>query len=130
MAGTCCVFGQRLGFLRRYRKMNVQQLSRKSGIKNAAISKLEKGQTMPSTNTVLVLCESLKTHPDFLLGYSKQPEVFTYADKISELLSKLPPTEQKRALKQVELIKAIFEENENGGEPKPVVNIDNIHLYM
>jgi transcriptional regulator with XRE-family HTH domain len=66
---------QRLRMARAYTGLSQGELSRKSGIHNVQISKLERGVTKEITGSTLrALCKALGVSPKYILGMSDDIE--------------------------------------------------------
>ena len=78
-------------------------------------------------DTLQILCKTLDSHPDFLLGYSDQPEVHTYADEVIKYLKKLSAEDQALALKQIKLLKKV---RSNYKKPALVREIHSVKLLI
>jgi transcriptional regulator with XRE-family HTH domain len=66
---------QRLRVARAYRGWSQTKLSKRSGVHNMQISKLERGVTKEiSGSTLRALCESLGVSPSYILGMTEDME--------------------------------------------------------
>lgn len=128
--GNFTALGQRLNFLRRDRKLTLKSLSKKCGLRATTICDLENNKRRPSLETIELLCEVLHTHPNFLLGFSDQPEKNNYADEIVKVLKKLPAEDQVRALLQIKGIRKMRKLIENGEKPNLVRDIQSTTLFI
>ncbi|MBQ7244601.1 MAG: helix-turn-helix transcriptional regulator [Bacilli bacterium] len=64
------LFASRLRDALEYKKMTAAELSRKSGIDQAAISRYKKGLYAPNRNNIFLLARALGVNPTWLLGFS------------------------------------------------------------
>lgn len=70
-----CDFGQRVRSLRRSQKLTQEELAEKLGISASFMGHLERGSRIASIDTLVALCNTLKTSPQYLLGASLSDEI-------------------------------------------------------
>ena len=61
-------FGQRIRSLRRSQKMTQEELAEQLGISASFMGHLERGSRIASIDTLVALCNVLKTSPQYLLA--------------------------------------------------------------
>jgi len=64
------IFGERLKEIREERAVSMSALARQIGTSQQNISRWEGGETVPSAETIVMLCKFLHISSDFLLGLS------------------------------------------------------------
>ena len=74
------MFKNRLVLARQIRKLNQEELARKSGLKPAAISHFETGARKPSFDNLKKLADALQVTGDYLLGRTDDMEGFADVD--------------------------------------------------
>jgi len=62
------IFGERLREMRENRAVSMCELARRMGTSQQNISRWEAGDTIPSAQTIVMLCAFLNVSADFLLG--------------------------------------------------------------
>ena len=62
--------GLRLRMLRRIRCSTLQEIARQAEISTSYLAQIERGDKMPSLDTLLLLCRALHTTADWLLSAS------------------------------------------------------------
>ena len=67
-------FSEKIRFLRKKNKWSQEELGRKVGVTNRAVSKWENGEAMPSTDTLLSVATAFGVTLDFFLKNDEVPE--------------------------------------------------------
>ena len=67
--------GQRIRVLRRKNGMTQEELAEKAGISASFMGHIERGSRIASLETLVLLCNTLKTSPQFLLAASLDGEL-------------------------------------------------------
>ena len=62
--------GQRIRMLRRQNHLTQEELAEKAGISPSFMGHIERGSRVASLDTLVILCNTLKTTPQFLLSAS------------------------------------------------------------
>ena len=78
--------GKRLSRLRKSRGFTQEELAEKINRSERFISKIETGKSQASIETLVFLCDALKTTPDHILLGSSEHEKNNQTEKINELL--------------------------------------------
>lgn len=83
--------GQRIRTLRRQHGLTQEELAEKAGISPSFMGHIERGSRIASLDTLVILCNTLKTTPQFLLGASLDNDLSDHmpADFSPEQRSKL-----------------------------------------
>lgn len=68
-------FGQRVRTLRRHHNLTQEELAEQIGISASFMGHLERGSRIASIDTLVGLCNTLKTSPQYLLGASLSDEI-------------------------------------------------------
>lgn len=68
-------FGQRVRTLRRRQKLTQEDLAEQLGISSSFMGHLERGSRIASIETLVALCNTLKTSPQYLLAASLDDEI-------------------------------------------------------
>ena len=68
-------FGQRVRSLRRHQKLTQEELAEQLGISASFMGHLERGSRIASIDTLVALCNTLKTSPQYLLGASLADDI-------------------------------------------------------
>ena len=68
-------FGQRVRTLRRSQKLTQEELAEKLGISASFMGHLERGTRIASIETLVALCNTLKTSPQYLLEASLNDDI-------------------------------------------------------
>ena len=70
--GESAIVAQRLNDALEFRKMSAAQLSRATGIDQAAISRYRQGLYAPKRKAIFNIARALMVNPTWLLGYSDE----------------------------------------------------------
>ena len=68
-------FGKRVRTLRRKQKLTQEELAEQLGISASFMGHLERGSRIASIDTLVALCNTLKTSPQYLLGASLDDDI-------------------------------------------------------
>ena len=68
-------FGQRVRTLRRRQKLTQEELAERLSISASFMGHLERGSRIPSIDTLVALCNTLKTSPQYLLAASLSDDI-------------------------------------------------------
>ena len=68
-------FGKRVRTLRREQKLTQEELAEQLGISASFMGHLERGSRVASIDTLVALCNTLKTSPQYLLGASLDDDI-------------------------------------------------------
>ncbi len=68
-------FGKRVRTLRRQQKLTQEELAEQLGISASFMGHLERGSRIASIETLVALCNTLKTSPQYLLGASLSDDI-------------------------------------------------------
>jgi transcriptional regulator with XRE-family HTH domain len=84
-------FGQRVRTMRRNNNLTQEELAEKAGISTSFLGHIERGSRIASLETLVALCNILKTTPQYLLGASLDDDLTPHlpADFSPEQRSKL-----------------------------------------
>lgn len=74
-AGQAAAIGARVHALRSGRGLSMRDLARQAGVSQPFVSKLERGQQLPSVTTLYALADALATTPGELLAGPGEPAV-------------------------------------------------------
>ena len=96
-------FGERLAIARKKRNLTGRELAAKMKVTQSAISTYEARGQLPNSFTLISICECLRTHPNYLFGYSDQIEIRNYAAVLEDILKKMGYDDQKFVFKFIKL---------------------------
>ena len=65
------IFMHRIKELRLEKKLNQTDLARICSVEQSCVSKWERGITLPSIDTIIVLCKYFNVSSDYLIGLSE-----------------------------------------------------------
>lgn len=102
-------FAQNLVRVRTQKNISQETLSRKSGVSQAAISMIEKGQRSPSEQTMNLLANALRVPlSDLLQDNEKKPasETDRLKEEITDLLLDLPEDDLNQMLEYAAFLKS------------------------
>nr|MBR4279906.1 helix-turn-helix transcriptional regulator [Clostridia bacterium] len=68
-------FGQRVRSLRRHHNLTQEELAEQIGISASFMGHLERGSRIASIDTLVALCNTLKTSPQYLLNASLSDDI-------------------------------------------------------
>jgi transcriptional regulator with XRE-family HTH domain len=68
------VLGERIKHLRTINAMSQNELAHKIGSSQTQVWKYETGQNEPTSGVIINLAKALNTSPDYLLGFTDDPE--------------------------------------------------------
>lgn len=71
-------FGQRVRILRRKNALTQEELAEQVGISPSFMGHIERGSRIASLETLVALCNTLKTSPHYLLGASLDDDFDTH----------------------------------------------------
>lgn len=103
-------FGERLFRARKARGFSQQELGAKASLSKRMVSRYEGDFTGPPMDTLTRLAQALNVTVSYLLGESTvkaiEPEVPPSLRKHVEKLKKLPPKDQKAAIRMIDALAA------------------------
>ncbi len=87
-------FGRRLRLLRRRNRQTISDVAEAVGITDVYLSQLERGEKLPSFDTLICLTNALKATPNELLCDYAEVDCNVIASNISSILATLTVAEQ------------------------------------
>ena len=106
----------RLGMnIRRYRKkrnLTIEKLAEKVEISDSFMGLIERGQSIPSLETIVNIANALGTGTDALLGYDLQAVTTYLSEDIQSAVDTLPEENRKRFLEFILTNVSFFKEKE------------------
>lgn len=70
------VFGARLKALRKQKKLTQVTVQLETGIEQTLISKYERGERIPPTDSLMILAEFYHTSMDYIMGITDEPQPY------------------------------------------------------
>lgn len=82
------VFGQKINYIRKLRKITSEKLAETCNVNPGHIRQIESGARLPSIQLLVAICNSLKVSPEYLLSH-ELPELNEYDHKFDDIVEKL-----------------------------------------
>ncbi len=101
------IIGQRIRKKRIDLNINQKELAERVGISPSAINQYEKGDKIPSTETLVKLAQELGITTDYLLGATTEEELFLDASVLDAFrdFKKLSPQDRHNIISNIRFLK-------------------------
>ncbi len=97
--------GQRIKYFREKQKLTQAKLAEKAEMDSNNISRIERGEAVPSIETVLKLCNGLSVSPNDLLMFEYCAPVNELTGEIADLLKDCNEDELKKIIEYIHFVK-------------------------
>jgi len=99
--------GQRIKIFRERASLTQAKLAEKASLDSNNLSRIERGEAVPSLDTVMKLCNALTITPNELLLFEYDAPKYMLTDEIAVLLDKCSEEELKKIIEYIYFIKKL-----------------------
>ena len=94
-------FHKRLKLLRESKGLNQREFSKKINISPSAYNRIEKGETKPSIDTVISICNNMNISSDRLLGLNYNNQINNDEIEIINIYRKIKDKDQAKKMLEI-----------------------------